>query len=479
MAANPLPSAGSVPLLRRSPRSRLLRFQSDERLIALTRLGNYGAFEVLVGRYRARLLTFSRHMLGSAEDAEDTLQEVFAGAYAAIMADERPINVRPWLYRIARNACLKHVRGARSQRARPPGGIADLVDPAEESHRQGRTTEDEVTLREDVRQLMSDIGELPDTQRTALVLWAMDARSYEETAEVMETSVAGVKSLLVRARLGLAEAAEARELSCEAVELELARAAQGLGRPRKAIRRHIRWCQRCQDVDGRLKQTSKALAAISPAPLVLLAHGLLSKLGLGAAGNGASPAGATAATAATAGAAATTTAGPGAAIAVSTGLGTVAAKAAAGFAAATLLTAGTVEVSHLKGRGDRAVRNTAPSAPAAPRPAGPARPGRADVTARAQGPRRHATSTRPAAETPSPARREAPVSVPRVPQTKAPASTQPVQPQAATPTTSGQTAPADTGAQRGRPEPESGTGIRRGRPAPPETPPDAGTSTSP
>src|SRR4051794_41353196 len=88
----------------------LLRLQSDERLVALTRRGNQAAFEALVGRYESRVLAFCRHMLGSREDAEDVLQEVFAAAFNAILADDRAINVRPWLYRIARNRSLNHLR---------------------------------------------------------------------------------------------------------------------------------------------------------------------------------------------------------------------------------------------------------------------------------------------------------------------------------------------------------------------------------
>src|SRR6476660_6888444 len=90
----------------------LLRLASDERLVALTRRGNQGAFEALVARYQSRLLAFCRHMLSSREDAEDVLQEVFAAAFNAMVADERPINVRPWLYRIARNRSLNHLRKA-------------------------------------------------------------------------------------------------------------------------------------------------------------------------------------------------------------------------------------------------------------------------------------------------------------------------------------------------------------------------------
>ena len=57
--------------------SALLRLQSDEKLIALTRSGQAAAFETLCSRYQSRLLSFCRHMLNSREDAEDVLQEVF------------------------------------------------------------------------------------------------------------------------------------------------------------------------------------------------------------------------------------------------------------------------------------------------------------------------------------------------------------------------------------------------------------------
>src|ERR1700716_2917324 len=90
--------------------SPLLRPQSDERLVALIRRGNHGAFEALVSRYQSRLHDFCRHMLGSPEDAEGGLQEGFAAAFNAMQADERPLNVRPWLYRIARNRSLNPLR---------------------------------------------------------------------------------------------------------------------------------------------------------------------------------------------------------------------------------------------------------------------------------------------------------------------------------------------------------------------------------
>ena len=176
---------------------------------------------MLVGRYESRLLAFCRHLLGSREDAEDVLQEVIAAAFNAMLADDRPINVRPWLYRIARNRSLNHLR--RTQAI----GV-DSMDIHFSDH--GASTADKVHEREEFRLLVGDIHELPETQRTALVLREMDALSYEQIAEAMETTVPSVKSLLVRARVSLAEAAEARLLSCDEVRIELGEIAEGLQR---------------------------------------------------------------------------------------------------------------------------------------------------------------------------------------------------------------------------------------------------------
>src|SRR5947209_9348502 len=202
MEVSALRYSGGIGLHGRSP---LLRLQSDERLVSLVRRGNTAGFEVLVSRYQAPLLAFCRHLLGSREDAEDVLQEVLAAAFNAILADERAINVRPWLYRIARNRSLNHLR--RIQAIGVDSMDIHLSD-------NGATTADKVHDREQFRLLVGDIQDLPETQRTALVLREMDALSYEQIAEAMDTTVPGVKLLLVVARILLAHAAQARQLFC-------------------------------------------------------------------------------------------------------------------------------------------------------------------------------------------------------------------------------------------------------------------------
>src|SRR5437660_9532550 len=181
MEVSALKYSGGIGLHARSP---LLRLQSDERLVALVRRGNTSAFEVLVSRYESRLQAFCRHLLGSREDAEDVLQEVLAAAFNAMLADERPINVRPWLYRIARNRSLNHLRRSSSI------GV-DSMDVHFAGH--GQSTGDKVFKREAFRQLIGDVQRLPETQRTALLLREIDALSYEQISEAMETTIPSVK----------------------------------------------------------------------------------------------------------------------------------------------------------------------------------------------------------------------------------------------------------------------------------------------
>ncbi|MEN3285342.1 MAG: hypothetical protein V7607_6482, partial [Solirubrobacteraceae bacterium] len=283
----------------------LLRLQSDERLVALTRRGNQAAYEALVARYQARLLAFCRHMLGSREDAEDVLQEVFAAAYNAMVADERALNVRPWLYRIARNRSLNHLRRVQAI------GVDSMDVHLSEN---GASTADKVHRREEFRLLVQDVQGLAETQRTALLLREIDALSYEQIAEAMETTVPSVKSLLVRARVSLAESAEARHLTCEEVRDELGEVAEGLHRTSAPVRRHLRTCDRCAAFRKELRRTNRALAAVFPVgPLLLIKKLLLANLGTTAsAGGGAAAAASAGAGAASAGAGGALSAGVGA-----------------------------------------------------------------------------------------------------------------------------------------------------------------------
>ena len=335
-------------LARRSP---LLKLQGDEKLIAMARAGNPGAFETIVDRYQGRLLGFCRQMLGSTEDAEDVLQEVFVNAYRAMLADEREINLRPWLYRIARNRCLNYLRKPKAD-AHESMDMVPEVDAA--------STAEKVHNREEFRQILSDVNKLPETQRAALLLREMDALSYEEIAAAMETTVPSVKSLLVRARISLTEASQARLLTCGEVRIELSEAAEGLRKASAPVRRHVRECDECGDFRSQLRSNEKALAALFPVgPLIAFKGFIASKLGLGGAGGasaGAAGAGAAGAGAGAVGGGVAALGGGSAASGLGALGGAIGTKAAAGVVTAALLTAGAVEVKE--------TTNTPPAAPA-------------------------------------------------------------------------------------------------------------------
>ncbi|WP_320671034.1 RNA polymerase sigma factor [Patulibacter defluvii] len=327
--------------------STLLRLQGDERLVALTRRGNQAAYEVLVQRYQSRLLAFCRHMLGSREDAEDVLQEVFANAFNAIIGDDRSINVRPWLYRIARNRCLNHLRKIQ------PVGVDTMDDRIADN---GTSAADTAHRREEFRELLGDVRALPETQRTALLLREIDALSYDQIAEAMDTTVPSVKSLLVRARVALAEASEARNLTCEEVRDELGEVAESLRRISPPVRRHLKECERCAAFQTHLKANNRALQAIFPIGPLVLAKKLLAHVTAGAGASSGAAVGGAAASSVTGGL-------------VTTGVSALATKTAAGLAAAALVTAGAVEVDHARSLSRAtAIELEAPVRAAAPAP---------------------------------------------------------------------------------------------------------------
>jgi RNA polymerase sigma factor (sigma-70 family) len=180
----------------------VLQACTDEQLVAQLRLGRHSAFEALAARYQTRLLWFCWKILQSKEDAEDALQDVFAAAFRALLADDREIQVRPWLYRIARNRCINQLRHARTL----------AIDALDDEHAAtGGTLVETLVTRQQFRELVKDVHALPETQRTALLLREIDGFAYQQIAVAMDTTVSGVKSLLVRARAGLRDSSAARE----------------------------------------------------------------------------------------------------------------------------------------------------------------------------------------------------------------------------------------------------------------------------
>jgi RNA polymerase sigma factor (sigma-70 family) len=271
-------SALSAPagLHRTSVSSRLLVLRSDEQLVALFRQGNDDAFGVIHDRYRQRLFAYARQMLGgSRSDAEDVLQDVFLRAYRALRADDRPISLRAWLYRVAHNRCVDHLR-------RPTPAAADVFDVSRSPLHDPLA---EAEQREELARLVRDVRRLPEQQRSALLMREMDGMSYAELADALDTTVPAIKSLLVRARIGLVEAIEARDADCADIRHDLAASFDRGVRATGKARRHVRECSACATYRAQLREVRHGFAALSPSPAPA---GIFAKLlGFGGAGSGA------------------------------------------------------------------------------------------------------------------------------------------------------------------------------------------------
>ena len=344
-------SALSAPagLGRGSVTSPWLRLRSDEQLVNLFRSGSEEAFGVIHDRYRPRLHAYARQMLGGGADAEDVMQDVFLRAYRALRVDERPVSLRAWLYRVAHNRCIDGLR-------RPVPEAAAIYDMA---RCPSRDTGAEVERRADLRRLIDDVRRLPDQQRSALLMRELDGMSYADLAAALETSVPAVKSLLVRARIGLVEALEARDADCADIRHDLAASYDRGVRASGRARRHLRDCENCATYRTQLRAVRQAFASISPAP----AAGLFAKLlGLGGAGSGAAAGGAAA------GSGTTAAIGGSAAVAASV------TKVAAIVCCAAALTGGAVEVAVPHGPAHAKARHSVagPGGLAAPAAASPA-----------------------------------------------------------------------------------------------------------
>ena len=248
---------------------RLLALAGDERLVEQIRRGNEAAFEVAFERHGPAILGFCRHMLGSPEEAEDAVQHTFAAAHRDLLRDsDREITLKPWLFTIARNRCLSMLRARREL-------------PIEHAELATAGLAEQVEQRAELRQLLADLGQLPDEQRAALLLAELGGLSHNEVARVLGCEVARVKALVFRARSGLIQRREAREIPCEGIQEQLATLRGGALR-RTELRLHLRGCAACRAYRDQVRHQRQLLAAALPvAPSLALKSSVLTAVGIG------------------------------------------------------------------------------------------------------------------------------------------------------------------------------------------------------
>jgi RNA polymerase sigma factor (sigma-70 family) len=227
--------------------------------------------------YHQQLYRYCLAILGDRQDAEDALQETMVKVVRALPGEQREIALKPWIYRIAHNESIDLLRRRRRN------------VPLEENERAvGEALADQVETRQRLRQLITDVGALPERQRGALLMRETGGLQFEEIAAALGTTPAVARQTLYEARLGLREMDAGRAMECAAVTKAISDG-DGRVRRRRDIRAHLRGCEDCRRFTEEIDSRRTAFAAISPLPAVAVAAMLR---GLGGAGAAAGAAGA-------------------------------------------------------------------------------------------------------------------------------------------------------------------------------------------
>jgi RNA polymerase sigma-70 factor (ECF subfamily) len=175
----------------------------DAALMLRVKRGDDAAFAELVDKYKQPVMNLNYRILRDATEAEDLAQNVFIQVHKSAHRYQATARFSTWLFTIARNLCLNELR----RRSRHPADSLEGANPETEDQ-PARQFEDYKTalptdtllhreLEEKIEQALSD---LPETQRTALLLCRRDDLSYEEIAEIVGCSLSATKSLIHRGR---------------------------------------------------------------------------------------------------------------------------------------------------------------------------------------------------------------------------------------------------------------------------------------
>lgn len=179
---------------------------SETEIIHKLQQGNEQAFKQLVENYQKLVVNTCFGIVHNTEDAEDIAQDVFIEVYRNIQKFKGDSKLSTWLYRIAVNRSLNHIRDNKKNK-----WFRSFEDKVTAKNRQlqqiqsSKTDQPEFELENKQRAIIlhEAINSLPENQKVAFTLSKYEELSYQEIAEVMELSVSSVESLLFRAKKGL------------------------------------------------------------------------------------------------------------------------------------------------------------------------------------------------------------------------------------------------------------------------------------
>lgn len=165
--------------------------------------GDAEAFTILVEKYKQPVMNLVYRTLRDETEAEDLAQNVFVQVWKSAPRYEMTAKFSTWLFTIARNLCFNEIR----RRTRHPAESMDAPHPDQEDAPRHQFEDlknapppERMLEGELVAKVEAAIAELPETQRTALLMCRQDEFSYEEIAQVLGCSVSATKSLIHRGR---------------------------------------------------------------------------------------------------------------------------------------------------------------------------------------------------------------------------------------------------------------------------------------
>jgi RNA polymerase sigma factor (sigma-70 family) len=267
-AARGMGSMATIAPPRASTTTRIAGEQTDHQLVAAVRAGDDRAFECLYERYHRRIAAYIYGMVNDYARAEDIAQDVFMSALRRMRETERPIAFKPWIYEIAKNACIDQFR--RTRRAEEVSYDAEDGLAAADYGRlvtTGPTPDVAVDQKMSLDHLCGAFGGLSETHHEILVMRELEGLSYREIGERLGMSRPSVESTLFRARRRLTE--EYSELvsgeRCRRIQAIIAAAATGsLGtRDQRRMARHVSYCQPCRR-QARLAGLDSSVLAHTP-----------------------------------------------------------------------------------------------------------------------------------------------------------------------------------------------------------------------
>jgi RNA polymerase sigma factor (sigma-70 family) len=228
-------------------------WRTDHDLVTAVQRGEDEAFEQLFSRYRRRIWSYASGIIGDADQAEDVTQEVFISVLRRMRDTERPIVFKPWVYQIAKNACIDELRRTRRSHEVPFEQERGSEDETGDLVSNAPPPDLAVESKQQLEDLRAAFRGVSDVHHRILVLRELEGLSYSEIGDRLGMSRPVVESTLFRARRRLAE--EYEELisgrRCERTRAVIdtweGRTLRRLGvRETRKLARHLAHCQPCR-----------------------------------------------------------------------------------------------------------------------------------------------------------------------------------------------------------------------------------------